>query len=938
MNYPALQRVFTGALPSQDSRPFRLYWRSSQKDLAGLLLIQRLDIREGLCGGIEGRLSCISTTIGAPLQLFLGQPVTVQLVTDQGALHSICAIVTDAHEGESDGSLATYQLVVRDAVSIMEQRINTRIFRTKSVVEIIQTLVQEWRRKSSTLGVTFDLDISNLDMSKYPVREQTLQFDESDANFFRRLCRREGIAWFIRAGGDQNNTDLSKQPFHALVLFDNAIKLRQADAGAVAYHSDAATGTRDAITLLTMGRQLVAGSMRRASWDLKPSRVDQVRAPTRVDQGPAGNDLAALLSDARIDSPHIADTPDDYERLGMARLLAHGARSAIVKGASGVRDLEVGFWISVSGHPELDQLPEQQRRIVITSLNHAGENNLPKDLNERAQVLFTASRWQAMATPLSIDTPARPTAFDGSSASRYENTFSGVPRGTPLTPTYDPRVDLPRVYPITGTVVAPDGEQVHTDAYGRYKVQIQGLDPADHEHASGAGTSSTPADSAWVRMLSGWAGDSFGNQTPPRAGMEVLLDFANGDPDKMYIAGVFSNGANMPATFSRTGNLPGNRYLSGMRSQEINGQRYNQLRLDDTPQQISAQLSSQHATSELNLGFLTQPRENGQGANRGEGAELRTDAAAALRAAQGILLTTYARSQASGNQLDRKELIQLLGECTELFKSLGDYAGQHGGQAADTGGQTAVADAFKNWSPAAGSSESGTAPSTSAAQALMAFGAQAGSVNVTPKTHVTYAGQNIDQVAQQHLQFMSGQRFNATAGQGMQLFARGTGIQAIAGEGPVLLQAQADALTANAQKGVKISSNENEVLVTAPTILFVAEDGSYIRIGSGITLGTNGDIRLLSASHKWGGPSTQGAPKSAFNNQPTDQRFRLHYPADEAGETVAAANRPYRITLDDGRVIEGKSDANGLTDLVKDEAMRIAKIDILQPPAPTGNG
>ncbi|CAJ4739182.1 Rhs element Vgr family protein [Burkholderia pseudomallei] len=38
----------------------------------------------------------------------------------------------------------------------------------------------------------------------------------------------------------------------------------------------------------------------------------------------------------------------------------------------------------------------------------------------------------------------------------------------------------------------------------------------------------------------------------------------------------------------------------------------------------------------------------------------------------------------------------------------------------------------------------------------MAFGAQAGSVNVTPKTHVTYAGENIDQVAQQHLQLMSG--------------------------------------------------------------------------------------------------------------------------------------------------------------------------------------
>jgi type VI secretion system secreted protein VgrG len=78
-----------------------------------------------------------------PLETFLGQPVTVQLVTDQGELHSICAIVTDTHEGEPDGSLATYSLGIRDALSIMERRINTWIFRQKNAVDILQTLVQE---------------------------------------------------------------------------------------------------------------------------------------------------------------------------------------------------------------------------------------------------------------------------------------------------------------------------------------------------------------------------------------------------------------------------------------------------------------------------------------------------------------------------------------------------------------------------------------------------------------------------------------------------------------------------------------------------------------------------------------------------------------------------------------------------------------------------
>ncbi|CAJ3335527.1 Rhs element Vgr family protein [Burkholderia pseudomallei] len=488
---------------------------------------------------------------------------------------------------------------------------------------------------------------------------------------------------------------------------------------------------------------------------------------------------------------------------------------------------------------------------------------------------------------------------------------------------------MPPAHLLTGTIVGAEGEEVFCDEDGRVRVRVHGLDPADHAHAQGAGTNGNAGDSAPIRVASSLAGAHFGASFLPRVGMEVLLGCLGGDPDRLVIIGVLGNGAHPPATFSHAGGLPGNRYLSGIKTKEIRGQRYNQLRLDDTPNQISAQLASEHAHSQLNLGYLTQPRENGHGNDRGEGVELRTDAAAALRAAQGMLLTTYARTQASGGQLDRDELIRLLGECAELFKALGDYAGQHGGQAADTAGQHAVAAAFKRWAPGTGT-DGAAAPSDGAARALMAFGAQAGSVNVTPKTHVTYAGENIDQVAQQHLQLMSGQRLNATAGQGMQLFARGAGVQAVAGEGPMLLQAQAGTLTANAQKGVKITTNEHEVFVSAPKIRLVAEDGSYLELGGGITLGTNGDIKLLSASHQWGGPSTAQAAKSGFGNQPTDQRFKLHYPGED-GDLQAAANKRFRITLDDGRVIEGKTDASGLTDLVKDDAMRIAKIDYLKP-------
>ncbi|MFX7747709.1 type VI secretion system Vgr family protein, partial [Acinetobacter baumannii] len=84
----------------------------------------------------------------------------------------------------------------------------------------------------------------------------------------------------------------------------------------------------------------------------------------------------------------------------------------------------------------------------------------------------------------------------------------------------------------------------------------------------------------------------------PRVGDEVLVDFLGGDPDKPSVIGRLYNGLSLPPAFRGVGSLPGNRVLAGVRSKEIQGQRYNQLRLDDTPRQISAQLASQHGQSE----------------------------------------------------------------------------------------------------------------------------------------------------------------------------------------------------------------------------------------------------------------------------------------------------------------------------------------------------
>ena len=132
-----------------------------------------------------------------------------------------------------------------------------------------------------------------------------------------------------------------------------------------------------------------------------------------------------------------------------------------------------------------------------------------------------------------------------------------------------------------------------------------------------------------------------GQVDPPGAQVEPVPHVPGGDPDQpIIICQLYNHGA-QPVALSDAGELPGNRYLSGMKSREVRGTRANRLRFDDMPGQISAQLASDHGASQLNLGWLTQERISSQTTARGEGAELRTDEQLALRAGKGMLLSAW---------------------------------------------------------------------------------------------------------------------------------------------------------------------------------------------------------------------------------------------------------------------------------------------------------
>jgi type VI secretion system secreted protein VgrG len=167
MNLADSIRAVSAAALDPDNRPARLGFGHAQRLLENALVLQHADIREGLMNGIAGQLTCLSPRADLPANSLIGLPVSVQITTDQGNLHTINAIVTDVRPGQSDGTLTCYQLTVRDALSLMEQGRNRRIFRHKSLPEILQILLNELRQRSAVMARAVDFDLSGLNQDRY---------------------------------------------------------------------------------------------------------------------------------------------------------------------------------------------------------------------------------------------------------------------------------------------------------------------------------------------------------------------------------------------------------------------------------------------------------------------------------------------------------------------------------------------------------------------------------------------------------------------------------------------------------------------------------------------------------------------------------------------------------------------------------------------------
>jgi type VI secretion system secreted protein VgrG len=161
---------------------------------------------------------------------------------------------------------------------------------------------------------------------------------------------------------------------------------------------------------------------------------------------------------------------------------------------------------------------------------------------------------------------AEDTSYEtGGNPPRYSNWMVAMPARVPATPhraAARPRIDGVQIALVAG----PPGEEIHTDQHGRIKLTF----PWDRR-AAGDGS-----DTCWVRVAQAWAGASWGAQVIPRVGMEVLVTFLEGDPDRPLIVGAVPNPVNKVPY-----RLPDNKTRMTIKSKTYKGVGFNELSFED---------------------------------------------------------------------------------------------------------------------------------------------------------------------------------------------------------------------------------------------------------------------------------------------------------------------------------------------------------------------
>ncbi len=881
-----------------------LHVQFSNPSLNTQVFLQSIEGQHQLNEGLTADLFCLSTNAHISLKQFIGFQVAVDQVTDQGQLFRTTGIITEASQGQSDGSLTLYKLRLQDPTALWHKRRNSRVFMNKSVRDITEILFTEWQNKSPLFTSGLTLDLKGL-TEDYDVRPFIMQSNETDYEFLTRLWRSEGINWLVDEAQLFVTNSSDEIQSQKLRLIDNNESYLALDRRNIRYHRSSAVEQQDSMTSLVPTRSLQSTAVHVQRWQADALSQEEGMGSVQSKHSHSANQDNASLSleqawhlspawmqDLNGEDQATASGHQQLEKLNQNLSDFYASQSKYFRAQTTVRDAQVGYWFELNEHPEIDTHSGSDKEFLIIGKNFYLQNNLPKDLQQQINQLFSQSQsqWQKDQSELNDQTE------------RQGNELILSRRNIKTVPEYNLLEHRPAAYPQRARVVGLEGESIHVDQWGRIKVRFLFTRTDDHSHDGGAGSNDNDTDSAWVDVLTPWAGAGYGARFLPRVGEIVVIDFFDGNIDRPFVVGRIHEAERHPTQFDQKGQLPDTKKLSGIRSEEVDGKGFNQLRFDDTTGQISAQLQSSHAASQLNLGNLSHPKDKAESEGRGEGFELRTDQWGALRAGSGLLLITHKQDQAQGVHLDANEAKQQIEGSLNNAKALSEVAKNQ---------QTDPLDMLENIQTFLEVLKQEDPKKAAEFQSAVMLLASPKSIAVSSNEdiHLSANGQ-LTQSAGDSINISTQKNIVSHASQKISLFAAQEGARLFAGKGKVEIQAQGDALDVIARKGVQITSTEDTVFITSPTEINLTANGSQVKLnGSGIFPVTGGKLEVKAGQHLFMGGAKVATQSPELAMLPD---YHLTYIAKDL-DGNPLKNKKYLMILQNGEMVSGVTDGQGKT-------------------------
>ncbi|MBA4109031.1 MAG: type VI secretion system tip protein VgrG [Leptothrix sp. (in: Bacteria)] len=471
-----------------------------------VLLMRSMSATESLGQLYEFNISALSDDKTIAVNDLLGKPITVKLELADGGEREFSGIVTRFGQVGFVGRLVEYQLVVCPWLWLLTRTHDCRVFQNKSVPDILKQIFEK-----------YSSDFSDKLTGSHPVREYCVQYRESDFNFVSRLMEEEGIYYYFE----------HKDGKHTLVLANK-------DSAHTPYPGHADMVYRET---LSGGIDLEAITRWQFNHEIRTGKVSLTDYNFTT---PSTN----LLASAELARSHSHATGEVYDYPGRHLVKADGERYANLKlegfqslhaqvfGEGNVRGLATGHRFTLNEFPREDQ----NREHIVTST--------------RIQMGYGEYEGQSGSAPYFT---CQFTALDSREVFRSP----------------DRAVRVRVAGPQTAIVVGPSGDEIHTDEYGRVKIQFYW----DREGKKNENSS------CWVRVSSPWAGKNWGMINIPRIGQEVVVDFLEGDPDQPLITGRVYN-AEQTVPYK----LPDHATVSTLKSQSSKGgstSTSNELRFED---------------------------------------------------------------------------------------------------------------------------------------------------------------------------------------------------------------------------------------------------------------------------------------------------------------------------------------------------------------------